>query len=92
MKNLITILLCFIFVNTSWSQCSDIIQGDVNQDSTLNIIDVIWTVNIILDDIEISDEMFDVVDINNDEIINISDIIIIISRILDDIPPNQINI
>jgi len=79
-------------MSVGWGQCPTIIQGDINQDNTLDILDIVWTINIIMDGIEISDEMFDIVDINDDEIINILDIVIILNRILDNTPPTQIDI
>ena len=52
--------------------------GDLNQDDTINILDVILIVNIILGDME-----YDVLgDMNSDNIINILDVISLVNIIL----------
>jgi len=55
-----------------------LLPGDMNQDSTLNILDVILLVDIILNNLE-----SECSDINMDEIINILDIVLLIEIILE---------
>ena len=58
------------------------IPGDVNQDTVINILDIVQLVNIILD--ENGDNFnIDAGDLNNDDIINVLDIILIVNIILD---------
>ena len=57
---------------------SQILEGDVNADGIINILDIIQTVNIILG---FSDYNI-VADINNDGIVNILDIVILVDTIL----------
>ena len=56
-------------------------SGDVNQDLTIDILDIIIIMNAILGS-EITGNQFYLADINNDNNINIQDIIIIINIIL----------
>ena len=56
---------------------TDTIQGDLNGDTTLNILDVIILVDIIL-----NGESSDLADINNDGMINILDVIELIDIII----------
>ena len=55
----------------------DDIIGDVNLDGTINILDVIMSVNLIL-----SNDYLENADINNDNIVDILDIILIVNIIL----------
>ena len=59
------------------------ILGDVNQDQNIDILDVIYMVNIILGLLEPNIVEFLSSDINEDEVINIQDVIILIAIILD---------
>ena len=61
---------------------SNITQGDLNFDDSLNVLDVIIMVNIILDITEPSSQQLLVSDMNNDTLINIQDIILLINEIL----------
>ena len=61
---------------TECLECSEFI-GDINNDTIVDILDIILIVNCVLD---ICDSCSD---INNDEIINIQDIILIINYILE---------
>ncbi len=61
---------------------SNITPGDLNFDSSLNVLDVIIMVNIILDIIDPSSQQLLIADMNNDTIINIQDIIVLINEIL----------
>ena len=56
------------------------ISGDINEDGTVNILDVILTINIILG----IDEINQLADLNNDGLINILDIVLIVNIILSD--------
>ena len=56
-----------------------LLDGDVNQDGGLNVLDIVLVVNVILG---ISDEMCNM-DMNGDEYIDILDVISIINIILD---------
>ena len=58
-------------------------HGDVNEDSLIDILDLVQIVNIILGAINPSGMMFILSDINSDNIINIQDIILTINMILD---------
>jgi hypothetical protein len=53
------------------------INGDVNQDGSVNILDVVMTVNIVL-----SDEYDDLADLNNDGAVDILDIVQLVDLIL----------
>ena len=57
--------------------------GDVTQDGTINIVDVILMVNAILELQALNEEQLELADINMDNIINIVDILIIMNIILE---------
>ena len=77
-------------IDTAWmlSVISDLlsenngIQGDINQDSIINILDIVLLINFILSTETPSDSEFLSSDMNLDGIINILDIILIIDIIL----------
>ena len=52
-------------------------DGDVNQDGSVNILDVVMTVNIVL-----SDEYDDIADVNNDGAVDVLDIVQLVDLIL----------
>ena len=56
--------------------------GDINFDSSIDVLDVVLVVNIILGLSEVNDETLWAGDINNDDMINIQDVILLISIIL----------
>ena len=56
---------------------------DLNLDGTINIVDIISTVNIIIGGIEPTDLELCAGDVNGDETINIVDVISIVNFILD---------
>ena len=60
----------------------DQIQGDVNGDNQLNILDVIVIVNHVIGAIELSEMQQNIGDVNGDADINIQDIIILVSIII----------
>jgi hypothetical protein len=85
--------LCYGGSYGSWSHCcrggsfqtdssyceeSDYIQGDLNGDLTLNILDVLLIIDIIL-----NQESSDLADINGDGIVNILDVIELVDLILE---------
>ena len=72
------LLLSFIFC-----QCEDYLIGDLNNDNTLDVIDIITLVDIVFE-YNIDENNFG--DLNQDFIINIYDIVILIDRILSEYP------
>ena len=64
-------------IDNSYCEDSDYIQGDLNGDLTLNILDVIIIVDIIL-----NQESSDLADINGDGIVNILDVIELVELII----------
>ena len=58
--------------------CDDYVQGDVNEDGIINILDIVQLVNLIL-----NNEHSQMADMNQDGIINILDIVILVSLILE---------
>ena len=73
-----------ILYDTWYLDNLDYTLGDINQDENIDILDVIFVINIILDIYE--PNLLEILssDINEDQIINIQDIIILIAVILDD--------
>ena len=61
---------------------NELIPGDVNQDTLIDILDIIIIINIVLNNHEPSNQEFWISDINFDGIINIQDIILIVQFIL----------
>ena len=62
---------------------SNLVIGDINQDESINVLDVIILVNFILgNEIPTDDELF-VSDINDDQIINVLDAIMLVNLILE---------
>ena len=60
----------------------ELIIGDINQDMTIDILDIIIIVNIILGDFNPNEQEIWAGDINQDNIINIQDVIILVQIIL----------
>jgi len=73
-----------ILYDTWYLDNLDYTLGDINQDENIDILDVIFVINIILDIYEPNFVEILSSDINQDNIINIQDIIILIAIILDD--------
>ena len=55
-----------------------ILQGDINVDGEVNVVDVIMVVNMILEDLTNQDSA----DINSDGLINVVDVILLVNIIL----------
>ena len=64
-------------IDNSYCEESDYIQGDLNGDLTLNILDVLLIIDIIL-----NQESSDLADINGDGIVNILDVIELVELII----------
>ena len=58
------------------------IPGDINQDNTINVLDIVLLMGFILDFEEPTTEQFEAGDMNGDGILNIQDIIQIINIII----------
>ena len=58
-------------------------DGDVNVDGSLNVLDVVTTVNAILDDSIVTESFICSGDMNRDLVLNVLDIVIIVGIILD---------
>ncbi len=61
---------------------NEVMAGDVNQDSEVNILDVVITANAALGQIELTPQQFQAADLNSDGTINILDIVQIVNLIL----------
>ena len=62
---------------------NDIVYGDINLDSIINVLDIVLTVSLIIDG-EISEECSqEAADLNQDGIINILDIVALVNIIID---------
>ena len=59
------------------------LSGDINQDGTLNILDVVLIIGFILGTSEPTDEEFSISDINEDGIINILDVVSLVNSVLE---------
>ena len=64
-----------------WSDCS-IIQGDVNYDGDLNILDIIKVVNYILGTYDFTEMQYSLADMNQDGVIDILDLVLMVNAIL----------
>ena len=63
-------------------EINDILLGDINSDTIINVQDVVLLINFILGTIEPSDDQNTAGDINIDGIINVQDVVILINIIL----------
>ena len=68
------------FTIENWSDPN--IQGDVNNDNTVDILDIMIIVNYIIVGGELGQEQYDLANINNDDVIDILDIIAMVNIIL----------
>jgi hypothetical protein len=66
----------------SLNTCITFIEGDINQDDILNVLDIVMIVNFIINENTISNKQFAISDLNLDEIINVLDIVALVSIIL----------
>jgi hypothetical protein len=66
----------------SLNTCITFIEGDINQDDILNVLDIVMIVNFIINENTISNKQFAISDLNLDEIINVLDIVVLVSLIL----------
>ena len=58
------------------------LPGDINQDETVNILDIVLAVNGILGIFELNNTEFQLADMNGDGMLNILDVILIVNEIL----------
>ena len=63
-------------------EINDILLGDINSDTIINVQDVVLLINFILGTIEPNDDQNTAGDINIDGIINVQDVVILINIIL----------
>ena len=57
-------------------------MGDLNFDSTVNILDVVQMVSIVIGETDPSPIQFSAADINSDGVINVQDIVLLVNIIL----------
>jgi len=69
-------------VNLTVGSGSDIIPGDVNLDSILNVLDVVILTNFILEEDTPDSDQFEGGDINDDGILNVLDVVSLVNLIL----------
>jgi len=58
------------------------LMGDVNQDSVINVLDIVFLMNYILNLIDLNEEQIALGDLNNDNGINILDIVLLLEEII----------
>ena len=56
--------------------------GDLNQDNSINVLDIVYLVNIILGTVELNDILLCLSDFNQDGSVNIQDIVLLVNLIL----------
>tara|TARA_Y100001968_G_C19265411_1_gene671409 strand:- start:394 stop:897 length:504 start_codon:yes stop_codon:yes gene_type:complete len=78
-----TELMLFVLNELVGDTCSDWILGDVNNDSMINVLDIVSMVNFILDINQPDECSAYVSDFNNDSLINILDVIQLVNTILE---------
>ena len=59
------------------------LRGDINDDYTIDILDIVLGANIILDTLEYTEEQYSLMDYNIDGAVNILDLVRIVNYILD---------
>ena len=72
----------YSFIIESPQDCEDCVAGDVNSDSTINILDVVSIVQYVLGNIDYSDDQICSANINGDASVNILDIVALVQLIL----------
>ncbi len=60
----------------------DVTAGDVNFDNSIDVLDVVMLVNIILNNFNPTDDEYDAADLNSDDVINVLDVVQIVNVIL----------
>lgn len=70
--------------------CEDSLMGDGNGDGTVNVLDIILTIGIILGSDQATDLQECVLDLNEDAIIDILDIVLMVNLILGEPPEEEI--
>ena len=63
-------------------QVNELIDGDVNQDGTSDILDIILMVNHVIGTTLLTDLEFQIADMNNDSSIDVMDIILLVNIII----------
>ena len=74
-----------------FSQCEDNPMGNINNDSTLNILDIVGLVSFALQFEQPSEEIFNQADVNSDELIDVLDVILVVQKVLQPVP-SQVSI
>ena len=74
-------IISFAFVSLIFNQCDDLILGDANNDTTLDVVDIVLIVNMIFDQYDSTDIY--ILDVNQDTILDVIDVVILINHILD---------
>ena len=70
----------FLFISFVFTQCDDFTLGDANNDSLLDVVDIVAMVDLIFDDNQ-EHEIY-LLDVNQDAILDVIDIVILINVIL----------
>ena len=68
------------FTVENWSDPD--IEGDINNDNSLDILDIMIVVNYIVNGMELEEYQYDIANINSDDFVDILDIIMMINIIL----------
>ena len=58
------------------------LSGDLNNDTIINILDIVTVVNIVIDNLEMSDLELCLADVNSDGIVNILDIVTLVNLVI----------
>ena len=61
------------------------LQGDVNQDSIVNVVDIVLIINFILGNSDLNNTQLQIADINGDNTINIIDIVNLMNIIIGEV-------
>ena len=63
---------------------SSCLSGDINNDAIINILDIVNLLNIIIDELDLSEQEQCSADVNSDGIINILDIVLLVNTIIEE--------
>ena len=69
-------------VNLSVGSGSEVMDGDVDFNGDLNVLDVVILINFILEADTPNSEQFEAGDMNDDEVLNVLDVVILVNQIL----------